>query len=89
MELPDADADGVVDDAEYALPLVAGGDGAVFEAAEGEVGFGQEVAGAARGVEEGQGGELVLEGSQLGLRLRGQGTGGRGQFASGLPFTAP
>ena len=75
VELPDADADGVVDDAEYALPLVAGGDGAVFEAAEGEVGFGQEVAGAAGGVEEGQGGEFLLVGEEGGVALAGDGEG--------------
>ena len=64
VELLDGDANGVVDDAEDALSLEAGGEGPVFEAAEGEVGFGEEVAGAAGGVKDAQGGEFFAVGGK-------------------------
>ena len=78
VELLDGDADGVFDDAEEALALEAGGDGPVFEAAEGEVGFGQEVARAARRAQERRRRQLVLKGPQAGIPLAGDGPpGGR------------
>ena len=83
VELVDGDADGVFDESEDALALVAGGDGLVFESAEGQKSLGEEVSGAAGGVEEGEGGEFLLEGEEGGVALAGD-----GDFEGGVQFGA-
>ena len=70
VELPDADLDGrKAFPCELRLPMCILSYGFVLQATQAQVGFREEIAGAAGRVEEGEGGQLVLIGHQLPLPL--------------------
>ena len=77
VELRDGDLDGAPK-VKFALPLLERGDDFVFEAAQTDVRFREEVAGATSGIKECERGHFVLEGEKFLAEDRRQRTDDRG-----------